>query len=112
MKNLFGIRTHSKPLGAVGGTLLAEYLDGGRVVERQTVMCAHCGAHGIYRPGAGKSLGWCGRCAAYTCPTCAQLGECVPVEQYLENLEAGMSHEEARRFRPVSVSVPVEVPNG
>lgn len=48
----------------------------GREVIRDTVQCVHCGRHGVYRPGSGGKLGYCGRCSGPTCPNPRCGGEC------------------------------------
>jgi predicted RNA-binding protein with PUA domain len=54
----------------------------------------------VPKPGSGIERGWCQNCAGPVCSrACAK---CVPVEQYLSNLEKGMPED----FRPVTVAVP------
>lgn len=63
--------------------------------ECKTLQCVHCGGHWIASPGSGKIRGFCMRCNGPICgPGCA---ECVPVEQMLENIEAGRP----LGFRPI-----------
>lgn len=72
--------------------------------EIKTIMCVHCGGHWIPTPGSGRVRGWCQNCHGFVCgPGCA---ECVPVEQYLENMEKGRPDN----WRPVSVYIPADVP--
>lgn len=67
------------------------------LLEVKTVQCVHCGGHWIPRPGSGTVRGWCQSCAGPVCgPGCS---DCVPVEQYLENMEKGMPAD----FRPIVV---------
>lgn len=53
-----------------------------------TVQCCHCQRHWVYVPGSGRKRGFCLKCNGITCgePAC---DACVPVEQRLENIEAG-----------------------
>lgn len=58
--------------------------ESGRVTERDSVACRHCGRHVTVEPGAGRiGLGWCGRCAAPVCERCAAVGRCTPFEARL-----------------------------
>jgi hypothetical protein len=78
-------------------------IEGGHTIkEVETRKCVHCGGHFHVSPGSGRIRGWCVNCAGPVCgPQCA---ECVPEEQLLENLEKGMSLEEARKHKPIRVS--------
>lgn len=74
-------RVHS--VGIVEGREVADY-----------VHCCHCQrawpvasvVDGHLR--GNKVLGWCAKCARPCCPTCA--AQCVPIEQQLANVEAGL----------------------
>ncbi len=67
------------------------------LLEIKTVMCCHCGGHFQPEPGSGKIRGFCFTCMGPICgPGCQ---ECVPLEQYLSNLEAGRDPS----FRPIIV---------
>lgn len=69
------------------------------ISEVMTLQCKHCGGHFYPRPGSGRVRGWCMNCNGPVCgPSCA---ECVPVEQYLENMEKGRPDN----FRPTVVPV-------
>lgn len=64
----------------------------GPEITRDGVMCQHCNAHGLYRPGCGKSLSKCLHCMGIMCPDCAKLAEtegCVCIEARLDLYEAG-----------------------
>ena len=79
---------------------LATLIDPGAdrpLLEIPTVMCVHCGGafpRPDLGPGAGArqsriGRGFCQNCNGYVCGrACA---ECVPVEVYLSNIEAGAS---------------------
>lgn len=70
------------------------------LLEVATIMCCHCGRHWVPRPGSGTVRGFCSRCNAFFCgPDCM---ECIPVEQLLENIEAGRPLD----FKPVRSHVP------
>lgn len=92
------------------------------VLEVRMLSCRHCGGQFPAKPmkdvlarfytaeearqrqAKGKTLrGWCMSCQGPICgPGCA---ECVPLEQYLENMEQGRPDS----FRPVVASVPREI---
>lgn len=69
----------------------------------ETVSCCHCRKHVEYRADVPAKLGWCGKCAAPTCggPLCA--AACIPYEQRLTNVEAGLA---ALTPAPAAVTVP------
>lgn len=70
-------------------------------LEIDTVACVHCGGHFAIQPGSGRIRGYCMNCSGPICgPSCAA---CVPVEQYLANLEAGLPSELADKFTPICV---------
>lgn len=78
----------------------ATYYDPGSdrpILEVGTLSCCHCGGQWIPRPGSGVVRGFCQNCNGFVCgPGCAA---CVPVEQYLENMEKGRPDT----FRPIIV---------
>ena len=58
------------------------------IEEIATLQCVHCGMHFTIGHAPKKVRGMCLRCNGPICgPKCA--GKCVPVEQMLENMEAG-----------------------
>lgn len=70
------------------------------ILEVGTLHCCHCGGQWIPKPGSGRMRGWCMNCNGPVCgPGCH---ECVPWEQYLENLEKNREPN----FRPILISVP------
>lgn len=77
------------------------------LLEVKTFHCCHCGGQWVPKPGSGITRGWCTQCCAPICgPGCV---ECVPLEQYLDNLEKGRDPT----FRPIVVPVgPIDVPLG
>lgn len=81
---------------------VATYVDPGSdrpILEVGTLCCVHCGGHWLPSPGSGRVRGFCQNCSGYVCgPSCTA---CVPVEQYLENMEKGRPDD----FRPVVVPV-------
>ena len=84
------------------GTLITTPWDGPEV-HQDTIQCVHCYRHWVYKPGSGKTRGFCTRCNGFVCgPKCA---ECVPKEAKLENIEAGRDV----MFRPVTISVPCDI---
>lgn len=70
------------------GTVIVTDGDGPEM-QRDTVMCAHCGKHGIYRPGCGRNLGYCAKCHGPVCGTSGCSDECLPLEKRLDLYEAG-----------------------
>lgn len=77
-------------------------VDSDRSYQAATMQCCHCGQHWIVQPGSGRQRGFCMRCNKTTCgPNCPAGQECVPHEQYLENLEHGRDPT----FRPAVGSV-------
>ena len=65
-----------------------------------TLQCCHCAKHWVPQPGSGRVRGWCMNCNGPVCgPACAK---CVPIEQYLENVEKGRAED----FRPTQIFVP------
>jgi hypothetical protein len=70
------------------------------LVEEKTVQCMHCGRHFTMRRGSGKVRGFCMKCNGFFCgPQCEP---CVPMEQQLENMEAGRAVDHR----------PIQVPSG
>ena len=76
-------------------------LESDKIVEQKTIQCRHCGRHWVPSPGSGKVRGYCARCNGPVCgPRCG--GKCVPVEAWLDNVEAGRPED----YRAATVSVP------
>lgn len=72
--------------------------------EIGTAQCKHCGGHFPIAPGSGRLRGFCMRCNGPICgPGCA---ECVPEEQYLENMEKGRPDN----FMPTTIYVGADLP--
>lgn len=83
------------------GVIILGSIESDKIIEQPTLSCVHCSAHWVYRPGSGNVRGFCLRCNGPVCgPTCA--GKCRPVEQLLENIEAGRPDD----FTPTVVNVP------
>lgn len=55
-------------------------------VERDTLMCCHCGIHWFVQPDNNNLGGWCRMCAKPICgaPKC---DSCIPFEKKLETME-------------------------
>ena len=71
-------------------------VDGKEVAD--TLQCVHCGSHWIPVEGSGIIRGKCYRCRGPICgPQCI---ECVPQEQWMENVE----HGRAPNFTPIIVA--------
>jgi len=86
------------------------------ILEAATLQCVHCGGHfpakasvsnDVYGPEQAKQManegrtmrGFCMNCNGPVCgPDCS---ECVPVEQYLENIE----HGREETFKPAFSSL-------
>ena len=104
----FGVKTHSAPISHKRGVLVSSPLDSDKKKECEFVQCCHCQRLWLYKPGSGKVRGFCLRCMGVTCgPDC---DECVPAMQMIENMEAGMPWEQARKHRPIKASVPGIIP--
>ena len=87
------------------GELVTLPWDSDRATTEKTVQCVHCGAHHVIKDAfvqasLGK-LGFCGRCNGITCGR-SECEACVPIEQQLENMEAGRL--DINTYRPVRVS--------
>jgi len=93
------------PSSQRSGILISMPIDNDRVQQQDTVSCCHCGRVWLWVKGSGRVRGWCMRCNGVTCGNQA-CDECVPMLQMIQNLENGMSYEEARRHRNIIVSVP------
>ncbi|MCC6419930.1 MAG: hypothetical protein IT429_16975 [Gemmataceae bacterium] len=97
---------HSAPRGLpMKGVLISTPVDSDRAVQRDTVQCCHCGRIWLWQPGSGRRRGFCTLCGGLTCGTGA-CDRCVPMEQMIENMEAGLPYELACRHKPIRVSVP------
>lgn len=74
---------------------------GGRVIERETAQCRHCGGIWVIQPGSGRLRGYCTLCKGMTCgPACSS--SCIPTEVLLESIEKG---KDPAAVRPVAASV-------
>lgn len=84
-------------LRADNGYLEARDPNSGKVVyEAATLRCVHCGGHWVPQPGSGRVRGFCARCNGPFCgPGCQK---CVPAEQQLENMEAGIDARTERKL--------------
>jgi len=100
--------TRAAPPGQRKATLISTPYEGGPERQADYVQCVHCQHPFLYTRGSGNVRGWCIRCNGMFCgPECET---CVPAEQLMKNLEAGMDFEQAKRHRPIKVSVPCAVP--
>lgn len=69
--------------------------DGSRETQVDLVACVHCGRHwplgkALTDHAAGRvQFGFCTRCGGITCAG-ERCAKCVPAEQQLENMEAGL----------------------
>lgn len=77
----------------------------GELKDGETLSCVHCQHTWILQKGSGKARGFCTNCMGYHCgaPNC---WECVPLEQRLENLEAGRPELTPG---PVKILIPGEI---
>lgn len=97
------------PAGQRRGVLVSRAYEGGPEQQHDVVQCCHCQRVWVYRRGSGVRRGWCMGCNGITCGSHA-CDVCVPFQQLLDNLAAGMDYEAARRHRPVKASVPAAPP--
>ena len=102
-------KRRSAPPSIRRGVLVSRAYDGGPEQHHDLITCCHCGRSWVYHRGSGRRRGWCMNCNSVTCGSNA-CDVCVPVRQLLDNMEAGMLFEEARKFRPVKANVPREPP--
>ena len=79
--------------------------EGGKQECADLVQCCHCQAIFPFVRGSGTDRGWCMGCNQMTCGH-ALCDPCVPWQQMIANLEAGMDYEAAKRHRPIMASVP------
>ena len=92
---MYGI---SNPLTAPAGITI-ESGPYGETIERYLYACCHCGAtwECTTRELGGKLAGgYCGKCVGFFCknPNCEK---CIPFEQQLENVEAGLPRDTQRK---------------
>lgn len=74
----------------------------GELHEGETLSCRHCQFTWVLTRGANKERGYCTLCMGHTCGSEACMA-CVPAEQRMDNLEAGLPELTPR---PVKVFVP------
>ena len=91
------------------GFLCMRPKDGGPEVQADLVQCCHCQRIFVYQRGSGNVRGFCMGCSGITCG-CRACDVCVPWQQLIANLGAGLSYEEARAHKPITASVPCDVP--
>lgn len=82
-------------------------LDGGPSVREPILQCVHCGYIWTPEPGSGRKRGFCTRCNGFTCgrKDCRK-NACLPLEQWLENVEAGRPED----YKPIVGRVEAEPP--
>lgn len=90
------------------GEVITMPWDSDKAIHEKTVQCVHCGAHhhikNAFEQATLGKLGFCARCNGITCGR--ELCEaCVPQEQQLENMEAGLFGEAINTYRPIRVSL-------
>ena len=59
----------------------------GKIVESDTVTCAHCQVVTFVSLAGPESTGWCLKCSKHICGPCADKGTCRPFEKWLESEE-------------------------
>ena len=83
-----------------------EFGPSGELIFNNLYTCCHC-QYTWEAPtgslGGKKAGGFCGKCVGYICRNPDCLKECIPVEQRLENVEAG---KHFLTVKPTMVSVP------
>jgi hypothetical protein len=70
-----------------------------KVIRQKMVMCSHCGQH-FFEPRHG--FYFCDFCCGPVCCEKACLEKCVPLEQWMENVELGRAED----FKPSRIFVP------
>lgn len=93
-------------IGRISGELITTSAEG-KVTHEPTIMCSHCGKSWVPKKGSGRRRGVCLLCNGYTCgaPGC---DACVPMEQMLENFEAGRPLD----YRPIRAAGGFEAVSG
>lgn len=97
------------PAGLRRGYLSMRAYDGGPEVQADLVQCCHCQHLFVYVVGSGVKRGWCMNCNGITCG-CNECDMCVPSQQLIANMGAGLLFDQARQHRPIMASVPCKVP--
>lgn len=91
-------RRRQSTLGTPDSTTIVRPVDGSREWQMDHVACCHCGRHhqittaAIHAAVAGGKpleLGFCQKCGHPTCASEPCASTCTPLEQQLENMEAG-----------------------
>lgn len=58
----------------------------GKVEEKDTLQCVHCGAHWMVEPGSGIKRGYCLNCNGPHCGS-KQCHTCIPLEKFIDTIE-------------------------
>lgn len=88
------------PESQLRGVLVSTPYEGGPTQQLDLVQCCHCQRVWAYQRGSGVERGWCMNCSGITCGS-RECDVCVPAEQLIKNLEAGMPFAVARQHRPI-----------
>ncbi len=94
------INTHS--VRSPSGVLIATPLDGSPESQQDVVHCVHCSRLWMWEKGSGRRRGFCLKCGGFTCGN-AKCDVCVPKEQQIDNLEAGLPANHVPTATAVSV---------
>jgi len=59
----------------------------GKVEEKDTTQCVHCGGHWMVDPGSGIQRGYCIKCDGLLCGAKNCVEHCIPLEKMLDVIE-------------------------
>ena len=99
----------SAPASQRVGVIVSQAYEGGPAIFMDLVACAHCGRLWPYCRGSGVERGWCMNCGKLTCGS-DECDVCVPSEQLIKNMEAGMDYHTARKHKPITARVEAAPP--
>lgn len=79
---------------AVDSQRMPAFRGQGEMAECDTFTCGHCNSivHVPPRAAPENIGGMCRQCVKLICPTCVDLGVCVPFERQLERMESLRSY--------------------
>lgn len=91
------------------GVLISQGYEGGPEQHIDLIQCCHCQQVFPFVRNSGVERGWCMNCGQITCGR-HECDDCVPWQQMIANMEAGMPWAQAKRHRPIVGRVEAEPP--
>jgi len=70
----------------IGGYAIWSLPDG-KMIERDTIQCVHCGGHWVVEPGSKQVRGYCTKCDGPLCGQKHCLEHCIPFEKMIDTIE-------------------------